>query len=104
MLRYLPSWDDYLETFQSILQQPQQILFDSWKKYLEFDTCLKMNDLFRNQIQQEGFVFHLLNKKFLFFRQFRLINQCDKCGDDLYIGLQENSSNYCQCQKQNIQS
>jgi hypothetical protein len=54
MLRYLPSCDDYLEIFQSILQQPQQMLYEQWKTSLELDTCLKDVDKFGDIIRQEG--------------------------------------------------
>lgn len=54
MLRYLPSWDDYLEIFQSILQQPQQILEEHWKNILELDTCLRDADKVGDIIRQEG--------------------------------------------------
>jgi len=54
MLQYLPSWDDYQEIFQSILQQPQRILHDQWKDILELDTCLRDVDKFGETIRQEG--------------------------------------------------
>jgi hypothetical protein len=54
MLRYLPSWDDYQEIFQSILQQPQRILYEQWKNILELDTCLRDADKFGEFIRQEG--------------------------------------------------
>ncbi len=54
MLRYLPSWDDYFEIFQSILQQPQRILSEHWKSILELDTCLKDADKFGSIIREEG--------------------------------------------------
>ena len=31
---------------------------------------------------------------------FRLTTQCEKCGEQLYPGLQETSSNSCKCKKQ----
>ncbi|CAF4153841.1 unnamed protein product [Rotaria sordida] len=62
MLRYLPSWDDYLEIFQSILQQPQQMLHQQWKYILELDTCLRDADKVGDIIRQEG-----------------LTSQCEKC-------------------------
>ncbi|CAF1088574.1 unnamed protein product [Rotaria sordida] len=83
MLRYLPSWDDYLEIFQSILQQPQQMLHQQWKYILELDTCLRDADKVGDIIRQEG-----------------LTSQCEKCGQELYLGLQETSSTSCKCQKQ----
>jgi len=55
MLRCLPSWDDYQEIFQSILQQPQRILYEEWKNILELDTCLSDVDKFGEIIRQEGF-------------------------------------------------
>lgn len=54
MLRYLPSWDDYQEIFQSILQQPQRILYQQWKEILQLDTCLRDADKFGDIIRQEG--------------------------------------------------
>jgi hypothetical protein len=30
----------------------------------------------------------------------RLTSQCEKCGEELYPGLQETSSNSCKCKKQ----
>ena len=54
MLRYLPSWDDYSEIFQSILQQPQQMLHEQWKNILELDTCLREIDKVDNAVRQEG--------------------------------------------------
>lgn len=54
MLCYLPSWDDYLEIFQSILQQPQQMLYEQWKNTLELDTCLRDADKFGVIMRQEG--------------------------------------------------
>ncbi|CAF3428145.1 unnamed protein product [Rotaria socialis] len=83
MLRYLPSWDDYSEIFQSILQQPQQMLYEQWKSILELDTCLRDADKVGDIIRQEG-----------------LVSQCEKCGQELYSGLQETSSSSCKCQKQ----
>ena len=56
MLRYLPSWDDYYETFQSVLQQPQQMLYKQWKNILELDTCLRDADTFGDIIKQEGLI------------------------------------------------
>jgi len=60
MLRYLPSWDDYQEMFQSILQQPQRILYDQWKNILEFDTCLRDADKVGEIIRQEGFLNNII--------------------------------------------
>ena len=54
MLRYLPSWEDYSEIFQSILQQPQQMLYEQWRKILDLDTCLRDADTFGDVIRQEG--------------------------------------------------
>jgi hypothetical protein len=56
MLRYLPSWDDYYEIFQSVLQQPQQMLYEQWKNILELDTCLRDADTFGDIIRQEGLI------------------------------------------------
>ncbi|CAF5026790.1 unnamed protein product, partial [Rotaria sp. Silwood1] len=78
-----PSWDDYLEIFQSILQQPQQMLYEQWKNILDLDTCLRDADKVGHINRQEG-----------------LTRQCEKCGQELYSGLQETSSNSCKCQKQ----
>jgi len=54
MLRYLPSWEDYQESFQAILQQPQRILYDQWKEILELNTCLSDAEKFGEIIRQEG--------------------------------------------------
>ena len=54
MLRYLPSWEDYSEIFQSILQQPQHMLCEQWRNLLELDTCLRDADKFGESIRQEG--------------------------------------------------
>ena len=35
---------------------------------------------------------------------FSLIRQCEKCGNELYPGLEETSSNSCQCQNQSKKS
>ena len=34
------------------------------------------------------------------FLSFRLTTQCEKCGQELYPGLQETSSSSCKCKKQ----
>ena len=54
MLRYLPSWEDYQENFQKILQQPQRILQQQWKEILQLDTCLKDTERFGESMRQEG--------------------------------------------------
>lgn len=54
MLRYLPSWEDYQENFQKILQQPQRILQQQWKDILQLDTCLRDTEKFGESIRQEG--------------------------------------------------
>jgi hypothetical protein len=54
MLRYLPSWEDYQESFQAILQQPQRILHEQWKEILELNTCLSESEKFGEIIRQEG--------------------------------------------------
>jgi hypothetical protein len=54
MLRYFPSWEDYQELLQSILQKPQRILSDQWKDILELDTCLRDVEKFGETIRQEG--------------------------------------------------
>ncbi len=55
MLRYLPSWDDYQESFQTILQQSQRILDEQWKDILELNTCLNDAEKFGEIIRQEGY-------------------------------------------------
>lgn len=55
MLRYLPSWEDYQENFQKILQQPQKILQQQWKDILQLDTCLKDTEKFGQSMKDQGF-------------------------------------------------
>ncbi len=38
--------------------------------------------------------------RFLNVFLFRLTTQCEKCGEQLYPGLHETSSNSCKCKKQ----
>ncbi|CAF1139632.1 unnamed protein product [Adineta steineri] len=83
MLQYFPSRDDYLEILQLILHKPQQILEEQWRNILELNTCLRNTDKFGEIARHEG-----------------LTSQCEKCGQELYPGLQETSSNSCKCKKQ----
>ena len=102
MLRYLPSWEDYQENFQKILQQPQKILQQQWKEILQLDTCLKDTEKFGQSMREQGSVHIRIQIELIFF--VRLINQCEKCGKELYPGLEEKSSNSCQCQNQSKKS
>jgi hypothetical protein len=54
MLRYFPSWDDYLEMLQSTLRQPQEMLSEQWKDILELNTCLRDTDKFGEIVREEG--------------------------------------------------
>lgn len=50
-------------------------------------------------LDKKGKVF--IGKIIVFYSYFfRLTTQCEKCGQELYIGLQETTSNSCKCRKQ----
>lgn len=95
MLRYLPSWDDYFEVFQSILRQIQSLFSDKWNSTLNFDTSIRDVQHFRQNLKEEKFEFSSKKTKMIDL-DFSLTNSCEKCGENLYRCLEEKSSHRCQ--------
>lgn len=55
MLRYLPSWDDYFEVFQTILRQIPHLFDEQWQHSLNFDTSIRDLQRFRQNLKEEKF-------------------------------------------------
>lgn len=56
MLRYLPSCEDYFESFQIILRQIQNLFVEQWKSSFDFDTSIRDLQRFRQNLKEEKFV------------------------------------------------